>query len=1051
MSKNLQVENAGMAREVDMFDKKKGVLDMVGKIKPKGSSEPQVTKADKKLDKLEKKSDNQEKPINDEEHVQKKKKKSKKDKEHDILSESDISEAVKEIPVHDDASDFRFDEFEEPLSDRKEIKEKSEETKKLLVSVQSVENRLKSREQVNLTMMSIEIANLPSAHRFTKNMPWLKGSYGLNYSWVAEYEESVDGTRASWKNMRWSFNLERNESDRNDLVITVCSKNLILGRYVLGKHEFLDIPDTKTGYFEVSGDIMSGIGIAGKIRILFLKSKAERPKGPSKPVILSQITPGTAALSPLKQSLLQQKQLYVKILSAAVMDLKSVHFLDVNSPFIAVEVGDWVGVSDTAFNAGMAARWNNLNWKFTVTIETGVHLVIHSKNTLIGRMHVSLEEIANAEAKKNNVLEVIKHITDGKDVTGKVKLNLLAETPKLGEQYIGTTGTAGSSAGGLGEGAVKTLDAEGNVVETEESAEADAEGQQQHAPPTTLSSHSAGHLLGTGNTTTTTAGGGGISDLAPIKPFMRVPFQINVHEVTLLDTIKAQYFRTNALSVNVVCGPWGKATDELPSSGSYAHWINLKWRIPVKGNNNLRITAWSHGKSIGAANITVSDLLEMPTDYEQNTEIFAKLLNTKQEIVGKVKLSCKYESLISVINDRIVAITTTTNTSTTREQVTTSPGIKTSNFIPNIGTEKPKNVSFFHENNDEEDDFLFADGDQQQQLSSPHKHMTHIIEPLSLPIVANIKTISVYDAISVHTFKKNAPYIKFICDRKSATTTVIKSAGPVATWPGLNWLMKIRADSHVVAVLYSGDVEIGKVLLKPEELLSIPVNDDGLTEVSGYTQLWVMKMLILPFFFLHSLIFPNVLLWYCRLKHCLRRMGAPLPSCTCWQTSRASKTWCHLIMPTVAPQRGLFRVVVELVAVRYVLSCFVCCVLFCFLTCVVVLLVYCCSAEAISVGRCMETQLVAWTGSPPPPSRRHCPLCRPSAWDRLRPTPVEGVCMGDRSPSASPPYLHTAMPPDRRCPSHSATLASPTVVPSGPRFRTMGDSGVVVWGHQAVR
>lgn len=54
----------------------------------------------------------------------------------------------------------------------------------------------------------------------------------------------------------------------------------------------------------------------------------------------------------------------------------------------------------------------------------------------------------------------------------------------------------------------------------------------------------------------------------------------------------------------------------------------------------------------------------------------------------------------------------------------------------------------------------------------------------------------------------------------------------MAHWPDLNWIMKIRADSHVVAVLMSGEVTIGKVELNPKDLLSIPVNDEGLSEVN---------------------------------------------------------------------------------------------------------------------------------------------------------------------------------------------------------------------------
>ena len=821
MSKTVEVENSAVVREVDMFDKKKGVMETVGKIKSKkkkneGDEAGHKNKKEKHgdednahADAVTKKSgrkaskdhgdaskgtgrkhskdhgnsngkgagqkhskeDGESNGVNGnqpKDHADNKK------KIEDVLSELDSEDEVESAQEPgDDDSHFRFAEII-PEDETPKAVQMKEENKKVLESVKNVEDRLKSREQVNLTMMSIELATLPNAHRFTKNSPWMKGAYGTSYSWVAEYEESEDGSKAIWKNLRWSFNLERNEKDRNDLVITVCSKNLIIGRYVLGKEEFADIPDTKTGYFEVSGDVMSGIGPAGKIKVLFLKGKAERPHGPMKSITSADSVTAGASVSALKQAVIQQRKLYVKIISTAVMDLKSVHFLDVNCPFVAVEVGDWVGVSDTAHNAGMAARWNSLNWKFTVTSDVGIHLMIHSKNVMIGRMHVSMEEISNTEPKANNIIEVIKSITDGKDVTGRVKINLLAESPLPGDSYNPDVS--------LLDGGVKTVDEDGNVIEDPE-----------------------GIATGSVSALGTYPGAG---DLAPLKPFMRVPFQINVREVTLLDTVNMHYLRKNSLSVNVVCGAWGKATQELKASGSFAHWIDLKWKIPVKGTNNLRITAWSHGVSIGSANITVAELLDMPTDYEQNTEIFAKLINVSGDIVGKVKLSCKYESLISVVNEKIVAIAS-------------SKDKEIKDFLPNVGLEKStRSVNFM---DDENPDFDF-DGVSANNVQRRRQELT-------LPLVATIKSISIYDAISAHTFVRNTPQIRFICDRKSATTSPIKNAGSVAHWSDLNWIMKIREDSHVVAVLVSGEVTIGKVELKPKDLLSIPLNDAGLTEV----------------------------------------------------------------------------------------------------------------------------------------------------------------------------------------------------------------------------
>ena len=71
-------------------------------------------------------------------------------------------------------------------------------------------------------------------------------------------------------------------ADRSDLVVTVCSAKLIIGRYILNSEEFVHIPDTKSGFFEVQGSIINGAGPAGQIKILFKKTSADRPTGPKR-------------------------------------------------------------------------------------------------------------------------------------------------------------------------------------------------------------------------------------------------------------------------------------------------------------------------------------------------------------------------------------------------------------------------------------------------------------------------------------------------------------------------------------------------------------------------------------------------------------------------------------------------------------------------------------------------------------------------------------------------------------------------------------------------
>ena len=77
------------------------------------------------------------------------------------------------------------------------------------------------------------------------------------------------------------------------------------------------------------------------------------------------------------------------------------------------------------------------------------------------------------------------------------------------------------------------------------------------------------------------------------------------------------------------------------------------------------------------------------------------------------------------------------------------------------------------------------------------------------------------------------PFFLSCRDRKESLTPVSSSSGSGSTakWTELNWAMKISDDSIIYAVVTSGGVNIGRVDLRPSELISIPVNHDKLTEV----------------------------------------------------------------------------------------------------------------------------------------------------------------------------------------------------------------------------
>lgn len=683
-----------------------------------------------------------------------------------VQSGHDNQESKKEVP---------------PLDDEASVEE---ENKELPVNSHIIETMREVDEYVHqykLTIMKIEVSELPSAHRFSKNSPWVKASYGLKNSWVADYQESEFGDKATFSDLQWSFNLEKTEKLRSDLVITVCSKNLIFGRYILTSKEFSQIPETKSGYFEITGDILNDSGQAGYVKMTCLRSLAE----PVKVAVPLSKSPSPA--KPLEPEIKISK-IFVKVMSMAMMDLKSVHFLDPNSPSVSLESGAWVGVSEIRKGAGMAARWNGLNWKFSVDRETGFTVTANSGDKVIGSVNISVDEVVNLESKKpNGALELIKPIMKGPEITGKMKVNFFMQ--------VASNNAFQPLPDGEGVDPIAAHSPGGSPY------------QNPGSPQRSLGGKSMSESLI----------GSPIGNLEPVRPILQAPFGVTVTEVTVLDTPRMHLLRANALSVNMACGGWGAATDPNYESGQFAHWKGLNWKFTVTKISLLRTTVWSHGKIVGTSKLDEQELLSMPMGFDRKTEILMKIYNDNKEVTGKVRVTCKYEVMLDSISQ-------------TNSKLIEEGKLRASQSLQNLGSpdKDPQGFPGFSRSAQSPTRPVSTnsvDGLGQKNFSPPVE--------LSLPLVAIVKSISLLDLSTGHSFSKNIPRARFICDRKSALTSPDVSAGGVnAKWTDLNWMMKIFSDSYLLLVAMSGKKELGRVEITPESLLDIPYNSNGYTEVN---------------------------------------------------------------------------------------------------------------------------------------------------------------------------------------------------------------------------
>ncbi len=706
---------------------------------------------------------------------------------------------------------------------KKEKDETKSEMKKLLQKVEQVEEKLKQREQITVTVCNVTVSKLVRVHKLIRNHPWLKVTYGSSHEWVAEYitpeeeeEESDDvnnnnptdvaakkkqrkeGSMAEWRGLSWSFTLERNESDRSDLVFAVCSKDLVIGRYTVKREEFKDIPDSNSGYFSISGDITNTLGKVGVIQLICQRAVAQRPLSPvqakrkatkrleaetSKEGVMEEKKGGgeegkeaeeevVVADDPPKRHLdtWRYQHVSLRVLSVAVMDLKSAHFLEANSPSVVMESGEWMGMTEPLKNAGMAASWQKLQWKIAVDRDSGVSIFVNSHAKMIGKLFLSAEELLTLQPEESRkVLALVKYISHGSDITGKMKMHVIINHPD-------------------------------DIVESPVLNSVMVDGVEKEEVLTGVNVE---------------------------RQFRTVPFNVIIQEIVCLDIsfplINRLFQRSASVKLQCACNAWTSTTDEIEAKGENAHWINLRWKMPVTTTQTaLRSTLWyNKGQGqLGKSLISVTELQQIPCDRTGRAEIFSKLVNEKGEIVSKLRLTCRFE-------ENLIALQKLAEGSTK------------SQWESHDDTSLPMNHSMsFDEAAITHSQYSHHSRSRPPSASSPTPPRPFSLDTslplptrLHFPLAGMIQSISVIDLPSVHTLRKNSPQVEFVYDRASIATEVCVNGGAMARWEELLWAIRIRADSRLRFVVKSNQTVIGTAQLDPRQMILLPVNPDGCIEI----------------------------------------------------------------------------------------------------------------------------------------------------------------------------------------------------------------------------
>jgi hypothetical protein len=264
----------------------------------------------------------------------------------------------------------------------------------------------------------------------------------------------------------------------------------------------------------------------------------------------------------------------------------------------------------------------------------------------------------------------------------------------------------------------------------------------------------------------------------------KIPFLLLVQEVIGLDItlpLLSKFLGKTTLKLHCACSNWSDVSEEIEAAkGSrIAHWINVKWRIPVTFiKNSIRLTLWCGNRNLGYCVLPVHSMLEIPCDRTGRSEIFAKIYASSpassstgitlasDEMIGRLRIVCRFD--VNGFVDKSA-------------KMMSRPLQSSSQF-------KNRNV----EDGNEEEEILDYSAnilpvmdltggsfafDERERLAPYIQELKRFSRSadrakIEFPAQFTMKSVSVIDLIPIHRLTKNSPEVRFICDRVTGFTDV---------------------------------------------------------------------------------------------------------------------------------------------------------------------------------------------------------------------------------------------------------------------------------------
>jgi hypothetical protein len=274
--------------------------------------------------------------------------------------------------------------------------------------------------------------------------------------------------------------------------------------------------------------------------------------------------------------------LAITITKLALLDMKSMHLLKRNRPYIELSCGTTQQRSSVQENVEDSCTWDDVRWKVTLVSENAnLIFLVYSEKASMGRFILTGDELTRLHRNKDNVVDVVGDVTLGAEFTAKISFQCKLHASPDSSTFCTTLSVGDDS------------------TYVEEVPEVD------------------------------------------YSQDVKLPCVITLHAVELTELPQMNKLRANSPQVVLTCGHFSSTTLSAINAGSSALWTEMDVSFPIQDKLHIEWKVFSSFVEIGSMVLRAAELVKIPRD-QNGVQIITRDLHNGTDVCGKISVALSY-------------------------------------------------------------------------------------------------------------------------------------------------------------------------------------------------------------------------------------------------------------------------------------------------------------------------------------------------------------------------------------------------------------------------